>query len=185
MKIISFNKQGPRAVCILSAQGVISNATLQQPDSSGGTLTYEGIFDIIGLMGSFTPTEAGARAGTLTVTLVGPDGRLIGGTLAGLLVAGGPVQVVVGSFLPSGHQEHKPKKQKMEPNRGRNALGSAAVFPTGADKECYVAWEQNNSTTPKPTLDSPTIHMENWACMETTSDSRKSTTDINISLHGV
>jgi len=41
MKVISFSQQGPRAICILSASGVISNVTLRQPDSSGGTLTYE------------------------------------------------------------------------------------------------------------------------------------------------
>lgn len=41
MKIISFSQQGPRAICILSANGVISSVTLRQPDSSGGTLTYE------------------------------------------------------------------------------------------------------------------------------------------------
>ncbi|KAI0519198.1 hypothetical protein KFK09_006640 [Dendrobium nobile] len=41
MKIISFSQQGPLAVCILSANGVVSNVTLRQPDSSGGTLTYE------------------------------------------------------------------------------------------------------------------------------------------------
>lgn len=41
MKIISFSQQGPRAICILSANGLISNVTLRQPDSSGGTLTYE------------------------------------------------------------------------------------------------------------------------------------------------
>lgn len=41
MKIISFSQQGPRGICILSANGVISNVTLRQPDSSGGTMTYE------------------------------------------------------------------------------------------------------------------------------------------------
>lgn len=40
-KIISFCQQGPRAICILSANGMVSNATLRQSDSSGGTLTYE------------------------------------------------------------------------------------------------------------------------------------------------
>ncbi|THG04924.1 hypothetical protein TEA_012146 [Camellia sinensis var. sinensis] len=43
MKIISFTKQGPRAICIISAIGLISNATLRHPDSSGATLTYERI----------------------------------------------------------------------------------------------------------------------------------------------
>ena len=41
MKIISFSQQGPRAICILSANGVISNVTLRQHDSLGGTVTYE------------------------------------------------------------------------------------------------------------------------------------------------
>jgi hypothetical protein len=40
-KVISFSQQGPRAICILSATGAISNVTLRHPDSSGGTLTYE------------------------------------------------------------------------------------------------------------------------------------------------
>ncbi|CAN1747992.1 AT-hook motif nuclear-localized protein 7 [Linum perenne] len=50
MKIISFSQQGPRAICILSANGIISNVTLRQPDSSGGTLTYEVIAESIGLL---------------------------------------------------------------------------------------------------------------------------------------
>lgn len=41
MKIMSFSQQGSRAICILSATGTISNVTLRQPSSSGGTLTYE------------------------------------------------------------------------------------------------------------------------------------------------
>lgn len=41
MKIISFSQQGSRAICILAANGTISNVTLRQSNSSGGTLTYE------------------------------------------------------------------------------------------------------------------------------------------------
>lgn len=40
MKIMS-SQQGSRAICILSATGTISNVTLRQSTSSGGTLTYE------------------------------------------------------------------------------------------------------------------------------------------------
>lgn len=189
MKIISFTKQGPRAICIISAIGLISNATLRHPDSSGATLTYEGIFEIITLSGSFTPTEVGAnrvgRMGGLNVCLCSPDGRVIGGTLAGLLVAGGPVQVVAASFLPSGYQEQKkPKKQKTNPNPTPNAPTSAAVFPPNADNERYSTPEQNNSAAPKPNLSSSSIHTTNWASIEATPDFRKSATDINISWQG-
>lgn len=40
-KIMSFSQNGPRAICILSANGSISNVTLRQPATSGGTVTYE------------------------------------------------------------------------------------------------------------------------------------------------
>ncbi|PIA49955.1 hypothetical protein AQUCO_01300593v1 [Aquilegia coerulea] len=97
MKIISFSQQGPRAICVLSANGVISNVTLRQPDSSGGTLTYEGRFEILSLSGSFMPSESGgtrSRSGGMSVSLASPDGRVVGGGVAGLLVAATPVQVI-------------------------------------------------------------------------------------------
>lgn len=39
--IMAFSQQGSRAVCILSANGAICNATLRQPATFGGTVTYE------------------------------------------------------------------------------------------------------------------------------------------------
>ncbi|KAL0299430.1 UNVERIFIED_CONTAM: AT-hook motif nuclear-localized protein 1 [Sesamum radiatum] len=117
MKIISFSQQGSRAICILAANGAISNVTLRQPNSSGGTLTYEGRFEILSLTGSFMPSDNGvtkSRSGGMSVSLAGPDGRVLGGGLAGMLVAAGPVQVVIGSFLPGVQQEQKPKKPKYE-----------------------------------------------------------------------
>ncbi|KAG8652816.1 hypothetical protein MANES_06G138000v8 [Manihot esculenta] len=117
MKIMSFSQQGVRAICILSANGTISNVTLRQPTSSGGTLTYEGRFEILSLSGSFMLTNNGgtkSRSGGMSVSLAGPDGRVVGGGLAGMLVAAGPVQVVVGSFLLGHQQEQKHKKQRSE-----------------------------------------------------------------------
>nr|KYP73787.1 hypothetical protein KK1_006441 [Cajanus cajan] len=40
-KIMSLVQKGPRGICILSANGAISNVTIRQPGSSGGILTYE------------------------------------------------------------------------------------------------------------------------------------------------
>uniref|UniRef100_A0A2C9UJH3 AT-hook motif nuclear-localized protein n=1 Tax=Manihot esculenta TaxID=3983 RepID=A0A2C9UJH3_MANES len=117
MKVMSFSQQGARAICILSANGTISNVTLRQATSSGGTLTYEGRFEILSLSGSFMPTDNGvtkSRSGGMSVSLAGPDGRVLGGGLAGMLVAAGPVQVVVGSFIPGHQQEQKHKKQRTE-----------------------------------------------------------------------
>ncbi|KAI4384733.1 hypothetical protein MLD38_002845 [Melastoma candidum] len=116
MKIMSFSRQASRAVCILSANGTISNVTFRQPTSLGGTLTYEGRFEILSLSGSYTPIESegtASRSGGMSVSLAGSDGRVVGGGLAGLLVAAGSVQVVLGSFLPGHQLEQKPKKQRV------------------------------------------------------------------------
>ncbi|KAJ3703742.1 hypothetical protein LUZ61_007447 [Rhynchospora tenuis] len=109
-RILSFSQKGPRSICILSANGSISNVTLRQPGSCGGTLTYEGRFEILSLSGSFTLSENGgarSRTGGLSISLAGPDGRVVGGGVAGLLLAASPIQVVVGSFVPNTVKAHK------------------------------------------------------------------------------
>ncbi|XP_050376264.1 AT-hook motif nuclear-localized protein 13 [Argentina anserina] len=104
-KVMNFSQQGPRTVCILSANGPISNVTLRQPAMSGGTVTYEGRFEIISLSGSYLFSENNgnrSRTGGLSVSLAGSDGSVLGGGVAGMLLAAGPVQVIVGSFIAEG-----------------------------------------------------------------------------------
>ncbi|XP_072961925.1 AT-hook motif nuclear-localized protein 10-like [Typha angustifolia] len=116
-KIMAFSQQGSRTVCILSANGTISNVTLRQPATSGGTVTYEGRFEIISLSGSFLLAEDGgtrSRTGGLSVALAGSDGRVLGGCVAGMLMASAPVQVVVGSFIAEG-KKAKAEALKREP----------------------------------------------------------------------
>lgn len=100
MKIISFMQQRPRSICILSAVGMISSVTIRRVDPSGGTLTFEGQFDICSLTGSFLQSDTGGDvSGGMSVILAKPDGRTIAGIVFGQLVAASPVQIVVGSFL--------------------------------------------------------------------------------------
>ncbi|GER33694.1 AT hook motif DNA-binding family protein [Striga asiatica] len=40
-KILTFAQKDHRGICVLSANGSVSNVTLRQPGSSGGLLTYE------------------------------------------------------------------------------------------------------------------------------------------------
>lgn len=187
-RIISFCQQGPRAICILSANGIVSNATLRQSESSGGTLTYEGRFEIVNLCGSFTPTEREGtryRAGGLSVSLSSPNGQVVGGCVAGLLVAAAPVQIIVGSFLPSSQPEHKPKKHKNPPPPPPSQ--SAPALP--ADKDDDVSNSQGR-TIPGPSIQTITpfpfgrdANWHNAHAHHSMQDSRKST-DINISLPG-
>ncbi|OIW10880.1 hypothetical protein TanjilG_27826 [Lupinus angustifolius] len=101
-KVVAFSQEGPRTVCILSAHGAISNITLRQPTTPGGTVTYEGLFEIISLSGSTLLSEKGSghsKMDGLSVSLAGSDGRVLGGIVAGTLMAASQVQVIVGSFI--------------------------------------------------------------------------------------
>ncbi|XP_004515758.1 AT-hook motif nuclear-localized protein 1 [Cicer arietinum] len=169
MKVISFSQQGPRAICILSANGVIKSVTLRQPDSSGGTLTYEGLFEILSLSGSFMPNESGgtrSRSGGMSVSLASPNGRVVGGGVAGLLVAASPVQVVVGSFM-AGNQHEKPITQKHDII---STVTSTAVVPI---------------TDPIPILSSASsFRGDNWSAVPAPDKKDNPSADINVSLPG-
>ncbi|KAM7274422.1 hypothetical protein ACFE04_016288 [Oxalis oulophora] len=137
MKVISFSQQGPRAICILSANGIISNVTLRQPDSSGGTLTYE---------------------------------------------------VVVGSFLPAGHQEQKPKKPKTDPipsivTSVPNQL--ALPPPSNSEREDDFGRHMHENSNAQNQNLAPPQHFRRdaWPTMHTMQqEPRNGGTDINISL---
>ncbi|XVE96514.1 hypothetical protein REPUB_Repub02eG0229100 [Reevesia pubescens] len=130
-KILSFSQKGPRGICILSANGAVSNVTIRQPGSSGGILTYEGRFEILSLTGSFTVSETSGvknRTGGLSVSLAGPDGRVIGGGVAGILVAASPIQIVVGSFMPNGYKLNKRKHYR--DHKVTSPVAAAAAAPS-------------------------------------------------------
>ncbi|KAL8141691.1 hypothetical protein V2J09_014723 [Rumex salicifolius] len=173
MKVISFSQQGPRAICILSAIGVISSVTLRQPDSSGGTLTYEGRFEILSLTGSFTPSEIGGirnRSGGMSVSLASPDGRVVGGGVAGLLVAASPVQIVVGSFLAGNQHEQKAKKPKPDNIMSSTPMPSMVVpiSSYAGAQDHYGGAPHHNSSGPTKAHPGPTtisFHGDSWSSM--------------------
>uniref|UniRef100_A0ACD5XTA3 Uncharacterized protein n=1 Tax=Avena sativa TaxID=4498 RepID=A0ACD5XTA3_AVESA len=127
-RIMSFSQKGPRSVCILSANGTISTVAFNQPGSSGSTFNYEGLFEILQLTGSFTMAEEGRRrTGGLSVSLAGPDGRVVGGVVAGTLRAATPIQVIVSSFLPNSLRQHQ-RRMGLQPS-AVPAVPAAAAPP--------------------------------------------------------
>lgn len=105
----------------------------------------QGRFEILSLSGSIILTEVGgqrSRTGGVSVSLAGPDGRVLGGGVAGLLTAASPVQVssityttlffpvgsknihtyglvlqvIMGSFLAEGCRETKSSGIQSEPS---------------------------------------------------------------------
>ncbi|CAA3005755.1 AT-hook motif nuclear-localized protein 6-like [Olea europaea var. sylvestris] len=179
MRIISFSQQGSRAICVLVANGAISNVTLRQPNSSGGTLTYEGLFEILSLTGSFMLTDNGltkSRTGGMSVSLAGPDGRVMGGGVAGMLVAAGPVQVVLGSFIPGHQQEQKPKKPKFE-----HTIAFTQSPANPISEERY----EGAYNVPKPNLtSSASFHGDNSTSMNSMHGSKGTDPENNASLQG-
>ncbi|KAH6779869.1 hypothetical protein C2S52_011106 [Perilla frutescens var. hirtella] len=110
-KILSL-LQGRRGIVVLSGIGSISAANIKI-SSSSGSVTYEGHFDMVNLSGSYINDVDGPHGptGGLNVTFAGPDGRLIGGPVEGLLIAGSPVQVIAGSMVSF---TSKPKNKTVE-----------------------------------------------------------------------
>ncbi|KAK9063969.1 hypothetical protein SSX86_017841 [Deinandra increscens subsp. villosa] len=159
-KIMSFSQNGPRAVCIMSGIGVITNVTLRQAATSGGTATYEGRFDILSLSGSFVLSEAygqRTRTGGLSITLSGADGRVFGGVVGGLLVAASPVQVIVGSFLPenskepglANHIEPLSATPKVTPaNHGTGPSSSPSHGTSESSDEAGSPMQRGNESSP-------------------------------------
>lgn len=122
-KIMHFLQQSMREMCILSASGSILSASLSQPATSGGNISYEGRYEIISLCGSYVRTNMGGRAGGLSVCLSDTNGQIIGGGVGGPLKAAGPVQVIVGTFMLD--------NKKGGSGKG-DASGSKLTSPVGA-----------------------------------------------------
>ncbi|OMO97402.1 hypothetical protein CCACVL1_04567, partial [Corchorus capsularis] len=125
-----------------------------------------GRFEILSLSGSFMPSDSGgtrSRSGGMSVSLASPDGRVVGGGVAGLLVAASPVQVVVGSFLAGNQHEQKPKKQKHD---SISAAAPMAAIPV-------------SSADPKSNLSASSFRGDSWTSLP---DSRNKPTDINFTV---
>lgn len=87
-------------------------------------MLLQGRFEILSLSGSFMPTDNNqgtrSRAGGMSVSLASPDGRVVGGGVAGVLIAATPVQVNILSLFTlrsclTMHQFHTYSCSESEP----------------------------------------------------------------------
>lgn len=143
-KLMAFCHQGLRTVCILSATGAICNVTLRQSETSGGGVSYEGQFEIISLSGSTRHSENNSghnRMSNLSVSLAGPDGRVLGGEVVGMLTAASLVQIIVGSFVADGK-----KSSSSNPKSGPAVTPSSQMVTFGGPVTPTTPTSQGNST---------------------------------------
>ncbi|CAO2152405.1 unnamed protein product [Urochloa humidicola] len=101
-------------ILVLSAAGAVANVTLRQPQplqivpaASPAVATLHGKFEILSLNGSILLPPAPPSATRLAVYLVGGQGQVVGGCVAGALVASGPV-IVVAALLNNATYERLP-----------------------------------------------------------------------------
>ncbi|XVF01665.1 hypothetical protein REPUB_Repub04eG0107800 [Reevesia pubescens] len=97
--VSNYARRRGRGVCVLSGTGAVTNVTLRQPASpAGSVITLQGRFEILSLTGTSLPPPGPPGAGGLTIYLAGGQGQVVGGSVAGPLMASGPVVLMAASF---------------------------------------------------------------------------------------
>ncbi|CAL0317837.1 unnamed protein product [Lupinus luteus] len=107
-------------LCVLTGNGTVANVTLRQPSSvaPGTTVTFRGCFDILSLSATILPHSSPAIPKGFSISLAGSQGQVVGGFVAGRLVAAGTVFVIATSFNnPSYH-----RLQSEEGSRNHNSV---------------------------------------------------------------
>ncbi|KAJ0252190.1 AT-hook motif nuclear-localized protein 25 [Hirschfeldia incana] len=106
-------------VCVLSGTGAVTNVTIRQPaaPTGGGVITLHGRFEILSLTGTALPPPAPPGAGGLTVYLAGGQGQVVGGNVAGSLIASGPVVLMAASFANAVYDRLPMEEEETPPPR--------------------------------------------------------------------
>ncbi|XP_059631257.1 AT-hook motif nuclear-localized protein 17-like [Cornus florida] len=105
-----FCRKRNMGLCVLTGSGTVANVTLKQPSTTpGATVTFHGRFDILSLSATVLPNTTSLDllpvANGFTISLAGPQGQIVGGSVVGSLLAAGTVYVVAASFNnPSFHR---------------------------------------------------------------------------------
>ncbi|CAJ1971679.1 unnamed protein product [Sphenostylis stenocarpa] len=103
-----FSRRKNTGLCVLTGSGTVANVTLRQPAvAPAGTVTFHGRFDILSMSATFLlhASSSPAASSTFAVSLAGPQGQIVGGHVAGRLLAAATVFVIAASFNnPSFHR---------------------------------------------------------------------------------
>ncbi|RWW84910.1 hypothetical protein BHE74_00006441 [Ensete ventricosum] len=164
--VATFALRRRRGVAILSARGAVTNVKLRQPDAPPGALVaLPGRFEILSLSGAFLPAPAPLGANSLAAYLARGQGRVVGGSVVGELVASGPVVIIAATFANAIY-ERLPLPDDEQPvgteqNKGGNGAGNdsfSAAYPSPMSlppdllrhggQGVFGAWDLANSRPP-------------------------------------
>uniref|UniRef100_A0A7N1A1F7 PPC domain-containing protein n=1 Tax=Kalanchoe fedtschenkoi TaxID=63787 RepID=A0A7N1A1F7_KALFE len=106
----TFAENRALGICVLSGSGAVTNVTLQQgsPSPAGSTVTFHGRFDILSLSATFFASSNASNNGVgrvfnAAITLAGPQGQVVGGSLVGPLFSSGTVHITAATFAAASH----------------------------------------------------------------------------------
>jgi predicted DNA-binding protein with PD1-like motif len=132
--IATYARKRQRGICVLSGTGTVTNVSLRQPSAIGSIVTLHGHFEILSLSGSFLPPPAPPSATNLTIYLAGGQGQVVGGNIAGALIASGPVIIMASSFtnvayerLPLDDQEESLQIQQQQQQVSQSGTGGGGI----------------------------------------------------------
>ncbi|THU55339.1 hypothetical protein C4D60_Mb11t05530 [Musa balbisiana] len=172
--VTDFARRRRVGVSVLGGSGTVADVTLRHLSAHGpSTISVPGRFDILSLSGTLLPPQPPASAGApaptvaawtarlppLTVSLAGPHGQVIGGTVAGPMTAVGPVLLVAATFAkPEFHRlplseddEEGVKEDDVTPEtEALVALGETSPLPGQLSHTDVVLWAQPSSARPPP-----------------------------------
>ncbi|URD82887.1 DNA-binding protein [Musa troglodytarum] len=158
--VTDFARRRRVGVSVLGGSGTIADVTLRHLSAHGpSTISVPGRFDILSLSGTLLPPQPPAWLPPLTVSLAGPHGQVIGGTVAGPMTAVGPVLLVAATFAkPEFHRlplseddEEGVKEEDITPEtEALGALGETSPLPGQLSHTDVVLWAQPSSARPPP-----------------------------------
>ncbi|KAK6156214.1 hypothetical protein DH2020_010462 [Rehmannia glutinosa] len=125
--VAQFARKRQRGVCVLSANGTVTNVTIRQPLAPGAVVDLQGRFEILSVTGAVLP---GPGSTGLTVYLAGGQGQVVGGSVVGSLVAVGPVMVIASTFSTAAY-ERLPLEEEEEEEEETGGGGAAVGQQSG------------------------------------------------------
>ncbi|EPS65852.1 hypothetical protein M569_08925, partial [Genlisea aurea] len=147
--IAHYSRRRQRGVCVLSANGTVTNVKIRQPSAPGSVMALHGSFEILSLTGSFLPGPAPPGSTGLTVYLAAGRGEVVGGTVVGSLIAVGQVMVIASTFanatyerLPVEDEEAAAAAAAANDNNNNNNQSSGG--DGGGDPSLEAAYNMQN-----------------------------------------
>lgn len=122
-------------ICVLTGSGTVANVTLRQPSATPGAIvTFHGRFDILSISATFMAQNGGGSCppvpNIFAISLAGPQGQIVGGSVVAPLVAAGTVFVIAATFNnPSYHR--LPVQEDQRNSVSGNGEGQSPVDSTG------------------------------------------------------